>query len=432
MTASKPAAAPAAIPGSRPLSISNARAPRRALVCLCATLALVAAWLGHAPAASAELPTIDTSAQQAILIDFDTGAVLFAKNADQRMAPSSMAKMMTLYILFSRLKEGRIKLDDTLPVSEKAWRTGGSKMFVMVGSRVTVQNLIQGIAVQSGNDACIVVAEGLDGTEQAFADEMNRTARQLGMINSHFVDASGLPDPDQYVTARDLSILARDLIKQFPEYYHYFNEIDFTYNGIKQGNRNPLLYYKDIGDGIVVDGVKTGHTEQGGYGLTASGVHNGRRLLVVLNGMQSVNERAREGEKLLDWGFREWGDYALFKSNEKMGDADVWLGDQPTVPLIADHALTVTLPRASRDKMKVTLVYDNPIPAPIKMGAVVGKIVVEAPDAKTEEVALRAGASVGRLGFMGRIGAAVRYLVYGGPPMTAGPTPAPAGGAPKK
>jgi D-alanyl-D-alanine carboxypeptidase (penicillin-binding protein 5/6) len=398
----------------RPSPISTGRpssARRTTLALVSAALALGGVWLGNAPGASATLPTIDTTAKQAILIDFETGAVLFAKNADERMAPSSMAKMMTLYILFERLKEGRIKLDDTLPVSEKAWRTGGSKMFVKIGSRVAVQDLIQGIAVQSGNDACVVVAEGLDGSEQAFADEMNRKAKELGLLNSHFVDASGLPDPDQYMTARDLSLLARSLIKDFPEDYHYFSEVDFSYGGIKQGNRNPLLYKS-----INVDGVKTGHTEVGGYGLTASGLRDGRRLLLVLNGMESVNERARESEKLLDWGYREWGDYALFKTNEKVGDADVWLGDKPNVPLVADHALTLTLPRGSREKMKVALVYYNPLPAPIKEGAVIGKITIEAPDVPSQEVALKAGASVGRLGFMGRIGAAVHYLVYGGGP----------------
>ncbi len=386
----------------------RATAPIRVLLALCAFLVASGTWLGNADAA---LPTIDTSAKQAILIDFETGSVLYAKNADERMAPSSMAKMMTLYILFERLKEGRIKMDDTLLVSEKAWRTGGSKMFVKIGSRVTVQDLIQGIAVQSGNDACVVVAEGLDGSEQAFADEMNRKARELGLLNSHFVDASGLPDPDQYMTARDLSLLARDLIKDFPEQYHVFSEVDFTYSGIKQGNRNPLLYKS-----VQVDGVKTGHTDVGGYGLTASGVNNGRRLLLVLNGMDSVNERARESEKLLDWGYREWGDYALFKTGDKMGDADIWLGDRPSVPLIADHSVTITLPRGSRDKMKVALVYKSPISAPIAQGDVIGKITIEAPDVPNMEVALRAGDSAGRLGFMGRIGAAVHYLVYGGGP----------------
>jgi D-alanyl-D-alanine carboxypeptidase (penicillin-binding protein 5/6) len=377
----------------------------RGVIGLAAALLLV---LMPLAAARAALPTIETSAKQAYLIDFQTGQVLYDKNGEERMAPSSMSKMMTLYILFQRLKAGRIKMDDTLGVSEKAWRTGGSKMFVMVGSRVRVEDLIQGIAVQSGNDACVVVAEGLAGSEQSFAEEMNKTAAALGLTGSHFVDASGLPDPQQYMTARDLAILARHLITDFPEYYHFFKEIDFTYNGIKQGNRNPLLYKN-----LNVDGVKTGHTESGGYGLTVSALRDGRRLVLVLNGMSSVNERSRESEKLLDWGYREWKNYALFKSGEKVTDADVWLGKQPTVPLVVGQDLVVSLPQADRDKMKVTVSYDNPVPAPVAKGAKLGTVHIETPDTPAVDMPVMAGDSVERLGFLGRIGAAFRYLVWG-------------------
>jgi len=353
-------------------------------------------------------PTIETSAKQAILVDFDTAAVLFAKNADDRMPPSSMAKMMTLYILFQRIKEGRVKMDDTLAVSERAWRTGGSKMFVQVGSRVRIEDLIQGIAVQSGNDACIVVAEGLAGSEEAFAQEMNKTAKDLGLKNSNFTDSSGLPDPNQYVSARDLALLARRLILDFPEEYHVFSEIDFTYNGIKQGNRNPLLYKK-----VGVDGLKTGHTDAGGYGLTASAMREGRRLVLVLNGMNSVNERSRESEKLLDWGYREWANYALFKAGDKVDDAQVWLGVQTTVTLVVDQNLVATMPHLDRDKMKVTVSYDAPIPAPVVKGTVVGKVTVETPDTPTIELPIKAADSVERLGFFGRIRAAFSQLLWG-------------------
>jgi len=355
--------------------------------------ALLSLLLSCAGRTEAALPSIDTSAKQAVMIDYNTGAVLFAKDADVRMAPSSMSKMMTLYVLFERLKEGRIKLDDTLAVSEKAWRTGGSKMFVQVGSRVRVDDLIQGVAVQSGNDACVVVAEGLAGSEQAFAEEMNKKAKELGLADSHFVDSSGLPDPQQYMTARDLATLARRLITDFPQYYHYFKEIDFTYGGIKQGNRNPLLYKT-----LNVDGLKTGHTEAGGYGLTASAVRDGRRLILVLNGMSSVNERSRESEKLLDWGYREWGDYTLFKAGEKVSDAEVWLGTQPSVPLVAEGDFVVTLPHLSRDKMTVTVRYDGPVPAPIAKGAAIGKVSVEAPDVPSVEAPLAAAEPVDRPG----------------------------------
>jgi serine-type D-Ala-D-Ala carboxypeptidase (penicillin-binding protein 5/6) len=361
-----------------------------------------------ATAAHAALPTVDTSAKQGVMIDYNTGTVLFDKNADQRMAPSSMSKMMTLYILFERVKAGRIKMSDTLAVSERAWRTGGSKMFVPVGARVSVQDLIQGIAVQSGNDACVVVAEGLDGSESAFAEEMNKKARELGLKDSHFVDSSGLPDPQQYMTARDLSLLGRHLIRDFPDFYHYFSEIDYAYHNIKQGNRNPLLYKK-----LDVDGIKTGHTDAGGYGLTVSALRNGRRLILVLNGMSSVNERSREAERLLDWGYREWSNFALLKPGEKVSEAEVWLGAQPTVPLVADQDVVVTLPTTERDAMKVTVTYDGPIPAPIAKGATVAKLRIEAPDVPVVEIPLKAGDAVERLGFFGRMVAALRYLVRG-------------------
>ncbi|HLI12811.1 MAG TPA: D-alanyl-D-alanine carboxypeptidase family protein [Alphaproteobacteria bacterium] len=389
--------------------LKTRRAPRGAGAALPLLLSLALAFAITARTAAAALPTVDTTARQGIMIDYNTGAVLFAKNPDERMAPSSMSKMMTLYILFKHLKEGRIKMGDTLGVSEKAWRTGGSKMFVMVGSRVKVEDLIQGIAVQSGNDACVVVAEGLSGSEAAFAQEMNKTAKDLGLTNSHFVDASGLPDPQQYMTARDLATLARALIHDFPEYYHYFSEIDFTYNGIKQGNRNPLLYKNDN-----VDGVKTGHTEVGGYGLTASALRNGRRLILVLNGMSSVNERSRESERLLDWGFHEWNNYTLFKAGEKVTDAEVWLGAQATVPLVVSQDLVVTMPQTERDQMKVTASYDGPIPAPLPKGKTVGQVRVEAPDLPAVQAPLQTGDAVDRLGFFGRIGAALRSLVWSG------------------
>jgi len=383
----------------------GARAPRRALG-LIGGAAIAFVMLGAA--AQAALPKVDTMAKQGIMIDYSTGAVLFEKNADQRMAPSSMSKMMTLYILFERIKAGRIKMDDTLAVSEKAWRTGGSKMFVQVGSRVRVQDLIQGIAVQSGNDACVVVAEGLDGSEQGFAEEMNKKAKELGLKDSHFVDASGLPDPQQYMTARDLSILARRLVHDFPDFYHYFSEIDYMYGNIKQGNRNPLLYKN-----LNVDGLKTGHTDAGGYGLTASALRNGRRLILVLNGMASVNERSRESERLLDWGYREWSNYMLLKAGQQIADAEVWLGVQPTVPLVAGEDVVVTLPTAERDAMKVTVSYDGPIPAPIAKGTAIAQLSVEAPDVPTLAAPLMAGDAVERLGFFGRIGAALHYLLRG-------------------
>lgn len=352
---------------------------------------------------------METDAKQAVVIEFNTGAILYRKDADTVMYPASMTKIMTVYLLFERLKNGSLSLEDTFRVSERAWRKGGSKMFVKVGDRVSVEDLIRGIIVQSGNDATIVVAEGIGGSENAFADLMTKKARDLGMSQTTFRNASGWPDPDHVTSARDLATLAERLIRDFPEYYHYYSELSFTYNKIKQSNRNPLLY-KNMG----ADGLKTGHTEASGYGLTASALRNGRRLIVVANGFDSVKARAAGSERLIDWGFRNWNNYELFKGDEKVADAQVWLGDADSIPIVIKQPLVITIPRKSRDKLKVTVAYDNPIPAPIEAGAQVAKLIVTAPDVETIEIPLYAGAGVGQLGPVGRLGEAFRYLVWGG------------------
>ncbi len=351
---------------------------------------------------------IESDAKQAIMVDWDTNAVLFEKSADEPMHPSSMSKLMTVYLLFEKLKSGAIKLDDELPVSEKAWRMGGSKMFVPIGSKVKVEDLIRGIIVQSGNDACIVVAEGLAGSEEAFAEQMNARAKEIGLTNSTFKNATGWPDPGHLMTARDLATLARRTIADFPEYYHYYGEVNFTFNDIKQGNRNPLLY-KDIG----ADGLKTGHTDEGGYGVTASAKRGDRRLILVVNGLASMKARSEETDKLMEWGFHEFDNYALFKAGDTVTDAEVWLGDKAVVPLAIESDVKVTLPRKSRRGMKVAVDYDGPIAAPIAKGAKIAKLVITAPDAPSAEIPLVAGADVNRLGFSGRVVAALKQIVWG-------------------
>ena len=352
---------------------------------------------------------IETDAKQAIVIEFDTGAVLYHKDADSIMFPASMTKMMTAYLLFERLKNRSLSLEDTFRVSEKAWRKGGSKMFVKVGDRVSVEDLIRGIVVQSGNDATIVVAEGIGGSEAAFGDLMTEKARALGMANSTFRNASGWPDPDHVTTARDLAILAERTIRDFPEHYHYYSELSFKYNNIKQSNRNPLLY-KNMG----ADGLKTGHTQASGYGLTASAKRNNRRLIVVANGFSSVKARAAGSERLIDWGFRTWNNYALFEAGEKIADVPVWLGEADSVPLLIKDKLVITIPRKSRSKMKVAVSYEEPVSAPIKAGTQIATLVVTAPDTDKMEIPLYAGADVPQLGPVGRLGEALRYLVWGG------------------
>lgn len=351
----------------------------------------------------------ETAAKQVIIVDYATGAELFAKNADEIMEPASMTKMMTVYMLFERLKNGSLKLDDTFLVSENAWRKQGSKMFVPVGGRVSVEDLIRGIIVQSGNDASIVVAEGLAGSEAAFAQQMTEKAHELGMTHTTFRNASGWPDPEHRTTARDLAILAAATIRNFPKFYEYYGEMNFTYNKIKQGNRNPLLY-KNTG----ADGLKTGHTEAAGYGLTASAKRGDQRLILVAHGMESMRQRAAESTRLLDWAFREFATYPLFKAGEKVVDASVWLGASEAVPLTLAEDVTAVMKRGSRKEMKVAVQIEEPIAAPITKGSQVGKLVVTAPDMKTIERPLLAAEDVGMLGAIGRFKAAVSYLIWGG------------------
>ena len=368
------------------------------------SVALFAVGLG--PVAHAA--NIDTIAKQAILVDVTSNTVLFDKNADQRMPPSSMSKIMTMYMVFEAIKEGRLSLDSTLPVTERAWRMQGSKMFVELHNNIKVDDLIKGVIVQSGNDACIVLAEGLAGSEQSFAERMTKRARELGLKDTNLTNATGWPDPNHYMTARDLAVLAERLIKDFPEYYHYYSIREFKYHGINQGNRNPLLYR-----GMGADGMKTGHTEAGGYGLTASAERDGRRLILVVNGLPSMQSRADESARLIEWGFREFATYALFRAGETIEQVPVWLGAEETVPVTVPEDMRVTMARAERGGMKVSLVSNAPVAAPVKKGDVVGKVVITAPGFPGKEVPVVAAQDVEKLGFVGRALAAAKYLVFG-------------------
>jgi len=383
---------------------------RRPLLAAFALVPFASVLLLAAPLAA---ETVETSARQAYIVDVNTGKVLLEKNADELMAPSSMSKLMTIYLVFGKLKEGSWKLTDELPVTETAWKrhykSGGSLMFLPLGSTAKISDLIRGVVIQSGNDACSVLAEAYAGSEDAFAEEETRVARQkLGMSHSTFRNASGWPDPEHRTTARDLAVLAQHLISDFPEYYPLFSEKSFFYNNIKQDNRNPLLWTTQGADGL-----KTGHTEDGGYGLTASVKRGDRRIVMVLNGMDKMKERWDEAQRMIEWAFREYDNYALFKPGDQVTDADVWLGEAASVPLVAGQRLEVTLPRKARRDMKVTAVYDGPIAAPITKGKVVGKLIITAPGEPTAELPLVAGADVAKLGFTGRISAALKYLVWG-------------------
>jgi D-alanyl-D-alanine carboxypeptidase (penicillin-binding protein 5/6) len=367
--------------------------------------------LASAMPASAARATIDTSAKHAFVVDFNTGTILLSKGGDERIPPASMSKMMTAYVVFEFLKKGQATMEDTLPVSEKAWakhKTGESNMFVPLGARVKIEDLVRGMIIQSGNDACVVLAEGLAGSEQAFVEQMNETAKRLGLAGTHYANVDGLPDPEEYTTAHDLAMLAKHLIADFPEHYGYEAEKDFTYNGIKQGNRNPLLY-KNIG----VDGLKTGHTSEAGYGLTVSALREGRRVIVVLSGMQSMKERSAESEKVLEWAYREFSDYHLVKAGDTIDEAPVWLGETTKVPATTKSDVFVTLPKKARHDLKVTAVYDAAVKAPVSQGQTVGKLVIAAPDMDTIEVPLVAAQPVAQLNPLGRVAAAAGYLLWG-------------------
>ncbi len=365
---------------------------------------LVALALFVTPGAKA----IETQAKQAYLIDVATGSVLIEKNAEQPVPPASMSKLMTVYMVFELLKDGRLSLDDKFLVSKKAWRKGGSKMFVKVNSQVRVEDLLRGIIVQSGNDACIVIAEGLAGSEEAFADQMTKRARELGLQDSTFKNATGWPHPEHLMSARDIAHLSMRIARDFPEYYAIFSEKNFTYNKIKQGNRNPLLY-RESG----ADGLKTGHTEASGYGLAASAMRGDRRVVLVVNGLPSVRVRSSESLRLINWAFRAFENYSLFEKGATVDQADVWLGTEATVPLIIERDVKVTLQRRFRRKMTAKIVFTGPIPAPIAKGAPIARLVVTAPEFKTLSIPLHAGIEVEQRGMFGRLGAALKYMIWG-------------------
>ena len=354
---------------------------------------------------------METVAKQAYIVDLQTGAVLLEKDSGTPSPPASLSKLMTIYMVFEQLKVGKLSLDDKFVVSRKAWKMGGSKMFVEVDKQVRVEDLLRGIIVQSGNDACIVVAEGLSGSEVEFVDAMNRKARDIGLTDSHLVNATGWPTDAHLMSPRDLAVLARRIIEEFPEYYPYFAEKSFRYNKIKQGNRNPLLY-RDTG----ADGLKTGYTRASGYALAASAIRNGRRIVMVLTGLPSARKRSVEARRLLGWAFQFFKNYTLFERGAVVEQAGVWLGEEETVPLVTEGDIKISLPRASRRGLKVKVVYEGPVPAPIEKGAHIAKLVIAAPEFVTVEVPLVAGADIGRLGMFDRLGAWIGHTIWGSEP----------------
>ncbi|ABI65747.1 D-alanyl-D-alanine carboxypeptidase family protein [Maricaulis sp.] len=358
--------------------------------------------------------TYQTDASHAVILDAETGEVLFSRNADEAMPPASMSKMMTVLMLIEAIEAGSLSLDDELPVSEYAWRTGGaasgsSTMFLEVNSRARVDDLLRGIIIQSGNDACIVVAEAIGGSEAAFADMMTDRAHELGLTSASFANSTGWPHPDHRISALDLARLARILIEDHPDYYDIWSEREFTYNGIRQYNRNPLL-----GVFSGADGLKTGHTEESGYGLVGSAERDGERRIIVFNGMSSNNDRATEAERMMRSALSDYSLYRLFEAGDPVDhQAEVFMGEAPTVALRVSSDVTAGLHRRARRDLSVSVSYDGPLVAPVQEGDVVGTLTVEAPDYEARTYDLVAAESVAEKGLMGRIGAAIAHMLRG-------------------
>lgn len=339
--------------------------------------------------------SFQTAVPAAILLDPDSDSVLYDKNADQLVAPASLTKLMTLEYVFNEIKHGRLKLDDEIVISENAWRKGGapshgSTMYAAIHSRVKVDDLIHGIIVDSANDACIALAEALAGNEPAFAALMTKRAREIGLEKSTFANATGYSDPNLRVTAREMAQLARHIMTTYPDFYAYFSEREFTWNNIRQLNRNPLLAM-----GIGADGLKTGETSEAGFNLVGSAVNDGLRLIVVVTGAKSEKERAEEARKLLDWGFHGFESRLLFAEGQTVGEAKVFGGTSSYVPLMGPGPVRVMMPRNSNERLQARIVYTGPVPAPVQRGQAVGKLKVWRGDNLALEVQLKAAEDVG-------------------------------------
>ncbi|MEO0329247.1 MAG: D-alanyl-D-alanine carboxypeptidase family protein [Pseudomonadota bacterium] len=361
--------------------------------------------------ASAQLYT--TPAKQALLMDADTGTILFSKEPDTKIPPASLAKLMTMEVVFHQLKSGKLSLQDKFFVSENAWRTGGaisgsSTMFAELNSEIPLQDLIRGVIVQSANDGCIIIAEGLAGSEAAFAGLMNERAKTIGLSGSRFTNSTGLPDENQFVSIRDLAKLAQHVISTYPQYYRYYQEPEFEWNNILQRNRNPLLKMN-----IGADGMKTGFTEASGYAIVGTATRNNQRLIAVLSGMESKRQRAEEARKILDWGFRAFDKFSLFQDGEVIGQANVYGGFKPGVEVVGDGPVEIYLPIGNRDKIKARIVYEGPLMPPVEKGDKIATLKVWIGDELSQETALYANETVEEGGITRKAVDAAKELLFG-------------------
>ena len=376
-------------------------------------ISIVAAVCAGMLGVAVQAQNMSTPARQAVLLDTSTNSILFEKDADAPFPPASMSKLMTVYLAFEAIKNGELALDDEVVVSDEAWRqwnNQGSTMFLRARDVVTVADLLRGIIVLSGNDACVVLAEHMAGSHETFVDWLNGKAVELGMTGSVFKNANGWPAEGQVMTARDLAILSYRLSVDFPDLYPMFAEREFLYKNFTSNrfNRNPLL-----GRFPGADGLKTGHTEESGYGLAASAEREGRRLILVVGGLNSTSERTRESQRLLQFGFRNFSHYPLFRAGETVEHAEVWLGDALTVPMVIGEDLAITMSRRQRAEMKVSVEYQNPVAAPIARGQRIGDLIVELRGREPLRLPLLAGQAVEEVGGLGKIGAAFEYLLFG-------------------
>ena len=354
------------------------------------------------------LSALNSIATHAIIYDYETNEILYEKNAYEKTPPASTTKILTSYIVFDQIKKGNLKLNDKFRVSEKAYKKGGSSMFLETNTMVTVEDLLYGIIVQSGNDASIVVAENISGSERAFTDLMNEYATKIGMKNSNFVNSSGWPHPHHYSTMYDLAVLSKAIIRDFPDMYKIYSEKEFTYNNITQPNRNSLL---ELYEGT--DGLKTGYVKDSGYGIVVSTLKKNRRIIIAVNGLESRKSRVIESERLLNWAFRNTKLETLFKKGEVVKKTDVWLGAKNQIDLIVGQDILTTLKSEQKDSIDAKIIYDKPIKAPILKNQEIGKIIIEIKDKDTLEFPLYAKDSIKKINPLFRIFSAIRYLIFG-------------------
>ena len=357
---------------------------------------------------ASKLYAIDTKAEQAIVMDFDTNEILFEKNSNIKTPPASMTKIMTVYAAFDRLKNTDLSIENECVVSAKAYKMGGSRTFLEIDDKVSIDELLKGIIIQSGNDASVALAECLAGTEDDFAKLMNVYAKRLGMINTNFLNSSGWPEDDHYSTVYDLALLSNALIREFPDLYLYFSDKEFTYNDIKQPNRNKLLSSVQGADGL-----KTGFTKASGWGIAATAKRDNRRITTVINGTNSSRSRLNEASNLINWAFSQTSQKLLVDENQVIVEVDVWLGNKPRVNLVSSKKVVSTLSFDQIQLIKSSLQYKKPIEAPIKKGEVLGKLIIDIDGKPNIEVELISQESIGSVNPISKVFAAMKYLIFG-------------------